>query len=194
MQNLTPYPVRLQTQSHAIAIDQQLPAVASRSTNSARLRRQQLSADAGLHTQARSLLAVPPPAPACRLLQAPACKPGVGSTSHADQARHHRSTHMSAFGFARSHLPCRFATIVVFFTGTMAVMTIIIQGSSMPFVLKYLGLTKKSPAQLQSILLAAKEVEEYAEKHLQHLKVRSAAPPYCCSCASAIDLPVGVEL
>lgn len=44
----------------------------------------------------------------------------------------------------------------------------------MPWVLAKLGLTKRSPAQLQSLLLAAKEVEEYAEKHLQHLKVRCA--------------------
>lgn len=44
----------------------------------------------------------------------------------------------------------------------------------MPYVLKWLGLIKKSPAQLQSLLLAAREVEEYADKHLQHLKV-------CCT-------------
>lgn len=72
-------------------------------------------------------------------------------------------------------LACRYTTIVIFFTGTMSVLTIIVQGSTMPLVLSWLGLTKKTPVQIQHLLMAAKEVEEYADRNLAHLRVRSAA-------------------
>ena len=56
----------------------------------------------------------------------------------------------------------------------MSVLTIIIQGSSMPWVLSWLGLTKKTPVQIQHLLMAAKEVEEYADRNLGHLRVRTS--------------------
>jgi hypothetical protein len=69
---------------------------------------------------------------------------------------------------------CRYATIIVFFAGTMSVLTILIQGTTMPYLLSWLGVTKKTPVQIQHLLMAAKEVEEYADRNLAHLRVR------CC--------------
>jgi hypothetical protein len=65
----------------------------------------------------------------------------------------------------------RFTTIVVFFAGTMSVLTIVVQGTTMPFVLNWLGITRKTPVQIQHLLLAAREVEEYADRKLSYLRV-----------------------
>lgn len=66
---------------------------------------------------------------------------------------------------------CRFALIAVFFVGTMSIFTILVQGSTMPALLGVLGITRKTPVQMQHLLMAAKEVEDYANRNLAHLKV-----------------------
>lgn len=53
----------------------------------------------------------------------------------------------------------------------MSIFTILVQGSSMPALLAFLGITRKTPVQMQHLLMAAKEVEEYANRNLSHLKV-----------------------
>jgi hypothetical protein len=53
----------------------------------------------------------------------------------------------------------------------MAVLTIIVQGSTMPYLLGWLGTTRKTPVQTQHLLMAAKEVEEYATNKVFHLQV-----------------------
>lgn len=71
----------------------------------------------------------------------------------------------------------RFALIAVFFVGTMSIFTILVQGSTMPALLGALGITRKTPVQMQHLLMAAKEVEEYANRNLAHLKVLPPPPP-----------------
>lgn len=47
----------------------------------------------------------------------------------------------------------------------------------MPLALRLLGFMRKTPVQIQHLLIAAKEVEEYADRNLSHLKARALAPP-----------------
>ena len=42
---------------------------------------------------------------------------------------------------------CRFALITVFFVGTMSILTILVQGATMPWLLYALRITKKTPVQ-----------------------------------------------
>jgi hypothetical protein len=79
----------------------------------------------------------------------------------------------------------------VFFVGTMSVITILLQGSTISALLSYLGITKKTPVQLQHLLMAAKEVEEYANRNLGHLKVRM---PLMHVRAPAPRTPLGAPL
>eukprot|EP00892_Ulva_mutabilis_P004618 jgi/Ulvmu1/2528/UM138_0033.1 len=69
-----------------------------------------------------------------------------------------------------SEIDPTFALIAVFFVGTMSIFTILVQGSTMPALLAFLGITRKTPVQMQHLLMAAKEVEEYANRNLSHLK------------------------
>ena len=78
---------------------------------------------------------------------------------------------------------CRYATIIVFFAGTMSVLTLLVQGTTMPAMLALLGVTKKTPVQIQHLLMAAKEVEEYADRNLSHLRVRPSPPALVCATA-----------
>lgn len=43
----------------------------------------------------------------------------------------------------------KFQSLVVFFMGSMAAATLIVNGTSMPFLLKYLGVVKPTPAKLE---------------------------------------------
>ena len=76
---------------------------------------------------------------------------------------------------------CRYATITVFFVGTMSVLTLLVQGTTMPRLLKLLGVTKKTPIQIQHLLLAAKEIEDYADRNLSHLKARARTCALVCN-------------
>ena len=69
---------------------------------------------------------------------------------------------------------CRFAVQVVFLVGTMAVITILLQGSTMPQLLTFFRETAKTRPEIQGLLVLAKEVEELPDKHLMHLQVRCA--------------------
>ena len=69
----------------------------------------------------------------------------------------------------------------MFFAGTMSVLTLLVQGTTMPAMLALLGVTKKTPVQIQHLLMAAKEVEEYADRNLSHLRVRPSPPARVCA-------------
>jgi NhaP-type Na+/H+ or K+/H+ antiporter len=48
-----------------------------------------------------------------------------------------------------STIDSRYATIIVFFAGTMSVLTILVQGTTMPMLLNLLGVTRKTPVQVR---------------------------------------------
>ncbi|GMH39853.1 hypothetical protein BSKO_07757 [Bryopsis sp. KO-2023] len=64
----------------------------------------------------------------------------------------------------------RFQALVVFHMGLMAAATLLVNGTSIPLILRVLGVTNPTPAKLEVLLHVVKEVEQYGETHLAHLK------------------------
>ena len=54
--------------------------------------------------------------------------------------------------------------------GVIAVMTILINGGTMPMLLGWLAITRPSPEKVEVLISVIREVEEYGERHLEHLK------------------------
>eukprot|EP01025_Chloroclados_australasicus_P012281 TRINITY_DN1564_c0_g1_i3.p1 TRINITY_DN1564_c0_g1~~TRINITY_DN1564_c0_g1_i3.p1 ORF type:complete len:1205 (-),score=166.96 TRINITY_DN1564_c0_g1_i3:3217-6714(-) len=63
-----------------------------------------------------------------------------------------------------------YRTQVLFHMGVIAVLTLLINGTTTPLLLSILGVTKTSPEKLETLVHMILEMEDYAEKHLGHLK------------------------
>lgn len=62
------------------------------------------------------------------------------------------------------HLPPQFRALVIFHMGVSVVLTLIVNGTTMPYLLSYLGTTKTSPEKLE-VLLHVVKVSTSAQFH-----------------------------
>jgi len=72
--------------------------------------------------------------------------------------------------FLDPEVDLEYGTQVLFHMGVIAVMTLLINGTTTPMLLSMLGVTATSPEKLETLVHIIMEMENYADRHLDHLK------------------------
>ena len=64
----------------------------------------------------------------------------------------------------RNHIPPSFRSYTIFYLGFVVIATLLLNGTTMPYLLKFLGVTKTSPEKLEVLFYLLKEMEENGDK------------------------------